>query len=35
VLTGAHMVVCSKDAEADRKFFKEILGLRSVDAGEG
>jgi predicted enzyme related to lactoylglutathione lyase len=35
VLTGAHIVVYSKDADADRKFFKEILAFRSLDAGEG
>ena len=35
MLTGAHVVVYSKDAEADRIFFKEILRFRSVDAGEG
>ena len=35
MLTGAHIVVYSKDPEADRAFFKEILGFRSVDAGEG
>src|SRR5215472_15614638 len=35
VLTGAHIVVYSKDAEADRIFFKKTLGLRSVDAGDG
>lgn len=35
MLTGAHIVVYTKNPEADREFFKEILGLRSVDAGEG
>ena len=35
MLTGAHMVVYSKDAEADKKFFKDMLGFRSVDAGHG
>jgi catechol 2,3-dioxygenase-like lactoylglutathione lyase family enzyme len=35
MLTGAHVVVYSKDAEADRKFFADILGFRSVDAGHG
>ena len=33
MLTGAHIVVYSKDAEADRAFFKDILGFRWVDAG--
>jgi len=28
-------VVYSKNADADRAFFKDILGFRSVDAGHG
>ena len=35
MLTGAHIVVYSKDAEADRAFFRDILGFRSLDAGHG
>jgi catechol 2,3-dioxygenase-like lactoylglutathione lyase family enzyme len=35
MLTGAHVVIYSKDAEADRKFFGDILGFSSVDAGHG
>ena len=35
MLTGAHVVIYSKDAEADRKFFRDILRFRSVDAGHG
>jgi len=35
VLTGAHVVIYSKDAEADRAFFRDTLGFRSVDAGGG
>jgi hypothetical protein len=35
MLTGAHIVVYSKDPDADRTFFKEKLGLHSVDAGHG
>src|SRR5215510_15679272 len=35
LLTGAHVVVYSKDAETDRAFFRDILGFRSVDAGHG
>ena len=35
MLTGIHVVVYSKDAEADRAFFKDTLGFRSVDAGHG
>jgi catechol 2,3-dioxygenase-like lactoylglutathione lyase family enzyme len=32
---GAHVVVNSKDADADRGFFRDVLGLASVDAGHG
>ena len=32
---GAHLIVYSKDAAADRTFCRDILGLRSVDAGDG
>jgi len=35
VLTGAHVIVFSPEAEAARTFFAETLGLRSVDAGGG
>jgi catechol 2,3-dioxygenase-like lactoylglutathione lyase family enzyme len=35
MLTGIHVVVYSKDAEADRAFFKDTLGFRAVDAGHG
>jgi len=35
MLTGVHVVIYTKDAEADRGFFKDILGFRSVDAGHG
>ena len=35
MIFGAHIVLYSKDAEADRAFFKDILGLKSVDAGHG
>ena len=35
MIIGTHMVVASKDPEADHKFFREILGLNSVDAGGG
>ena len=35
MLTGAHVVIYSKNAEADRKFFADILGFGSVDAGHG
>jgi catechol 2,3-dioxygenase-like lactoylglutathione lyase family enzyme len=35
MLTGARVVIYSRDAEADRRFFAKILGFRSVDAGQG
>jgi hypothetical protein len=35
VIFGAHVIVYSKDAEADRAFLGDILGLSSVDAGHG
>jgi catechol 2,3-dioxygenase-like lactoylglutathione lyase family enzyme len=35
MISGAHVIVYSKDAEADRAFFRDILGLKSVDAGHG
>ena len=35
MITGAHVIVYSKDAEADRPFFGEVLGFKAVDAGHG
>jgi catechol 2,3-dioxygenase-like lactoylglutathione lyase family enzyme len=35
MIFGAHVVVYSKDATADRAFFREVLGFSSVDAGHG
>ena len=35
MISGAHMIVYSKDAEADRDFFRDVLGFASVDAGHG
>jgi catechol 2,3-dioxygenase-like lactoylglutathione lyase family enzyme len=35
MIFGAHIVVYSKNAEADRAFFRDVLGLKSVDAGHG
>lgn len=32
---GAHVVLYSRDAEADRQFLAETLGMESVDAGGG
>ena len=35
MINGAHVVIYSRDAEADRAFFRDILGFASVDAGHG
>ena len=35
MITGVHALVFSKDAEAVRAFFSDVLGLPSVDAGGG
>src|ERR1700682_4990014 len=35
MIFGAHVIVYSKDAEADRAFFRDILGFKSMDAGHG
>ena len=32
---GAHVIVSSKNATADRVFLRDVLGLSSVDAGHG
>ena len=33
MISGAHVIVYSKDAEADRGFLRDALGFASVDAG--
>src|SRR5258705_6252913 len=35
MIFGAHLILYSKDADADRAFFRDVLGLSSVDAGHG
>jgi catechol 2,3-dioxygenase-like lactoylglutathione lyase family enzyme len=35
MISGTHVVLYSKNAEADRAFFRDILGFKSVDAGHG
>ena len=35
MLSGAHVILYSRDAEADRAFVRDVLGLTGVDAGEG
>jgi catechol 2,3-dioxygenase-like lactoylglutathione lyase family enzyme len=33
MIFGAHVIVYSRDAAADRAFFRDILGFTTVDAG--
>jgi catechol 2,3-dioxygenase-like lactoylglutathione lyase family enzyme len=35
MIFGSHVILYSKDATADREFFREVLGFPSVDAGNG
>ena len=35
MINGAHVIIYSKDADADRTFFKDVLGFHHVDAGHG
>jgi catechol 2,3-dioxygenase-like lactoylglutathione lyase family enzyme len=35
MFSGAHVIVYSKNAEADRAFFRDVLEFKSVDAGHG
>jgi catechol 2,3-dioxygenase-like lactoylglutathione lyase family enzyme len=35
MITGAHALIYSQDAEADRAFFRNVLGFPSIDAGDG
>lgn len=35
MITGAHVVLYSGDADADRAFLRDVLGFPSVDAGHG
>jgi catechol 2,3-dioxygenase-like lactoylglutathione lyase family enzyme len=35
MISGAHVIVYTRDAEADRAFFRDVLGFQSVDAGHG
>ena len=34
-ITGAHIIIYSKNPEADRQFFRDILKFSPVDAGHG
>jgi len=35
MIDGAHVIVYSQDAEADRAFFRDVLEYPHVDAGGG
>ena len=35
MIIGMHAVVYTRNAEADRAFFRDVLGFSSVDAGGG
>lgn len=35
LISGAHVVLYSNDATADRVFLRDVLGFESVDAGHG
>src|SRR5215469_18289570 len=35
MIIGAHSIVYSKNADADRAFLRDVLKLPSVDVGEG
>ena len=35
MITGAHVIIYSRDAEADRAFIRDVLGFPFVDVGHG
>ncbi len=35
MITGVHSIVYSKNPEADRTFFRDVLGLKGIDVGDG
>lgn len=35
MITGAHSILYSTDADADRAFLRDVLGFPSVDVGQG
>lgn len=35
MINGAHFIIYSTDAEKDRAFFRDVLQLTNVDAGDG
>ncbi len=35
MINGAHIILYSTDAEADRVFIRDVLGFAGIDAGDG
>ena len=35
MISGAHIILYSKNADADRAFFRDVLGFKFVNAGHG
>jgi catechol 2,3-dioxygenase-like lactoylglutathione lyase family enzyme len=35
VITGVHAIIYTRDADADRAFFRDVLSYPFVDAGDG
>jgi hypothetical protein len=35
MVSGAHVIIYSTNAEEDRAFLRDVLGFKSVDAGHG
>jgi catechol 2,3-dioxygenase-like lactoylglutathione lyase family enzyme len=35
IISGAHVMIASKDAEADRAFLRDVLEIPAVDGGGG
>ncbi len=35
MISGAHVIIYSKEPDADREFLREVLGLPHVDVGDG
>jgi len=35
MINGMHAIIYTEDAEKARAFFRDVLGFRSVDAGQG
>jgi catechol 2,3-dioxygenase-like lactoylglutathione lyase family enzyme len=35
MINGAHLIIYSRDADADRAFIRDVLGYPNVDAGGG